>query len=719
MVVQGMGGGAPKREINFPPESVEAVTPINYKRRRLTKNDIAPVEAWRVMMALKSGLLAETCWALDVLNILLFDDNSVGYFGLQHLPGLLDLLLEHFQKSLSDVFDSPNPGEDKPWYMPKSEDNKFTNIKSTSRTLDVKQSVVLIKSENFTHESRKGKPVIYKSKEDDIFAPDDQKEWDTEIEPAEVGLEPWQFGSDTSFINHVMPCFQGEIINIPFARILERVERKPKLEDIKKCELESVTTESSETKDSPGVKKSNSVSEKKTKRTKASLDEVINRVKCQTSMNGENKINGENDLGTNNKSAENILPDIRQNGPADESECIEPSAKERTDSEDNFRSEPMEIEKDERITEKIPDKKPNLKINDPAGILKRRHFSEYEDECYTRDEASLFLVTESQDALARRCICLSNILRNLTFVPGNETEFSKSGAFLALMGKLLLLHHEHPVRAPRTRNYDREEDAEWKSSCSSLQVQEWWWDFLAQLREDALVCCANIGGQVDLGRHPEQVARPVLDGLLHWAVCPSAGAQDPLPALPPHRALSPRRLALEALCKLCVTDSNVDLVVATPPFPRLERLCSVLAKHLCRSEDQVLREFSVNLLHYLAAADSAMARTIAAQNPTVSLLVAFIEQAEQSALGVANQHGIGALRDNPDSMGTSLDMLRRAAGTLLHLAKHPDNKPFFIQQEQRLLSLVMSQILDQKVAAELSKVLFQCSRHPRHPTRSD
>ena len=357
-----------------------------------------------------------------------------------------------------------------------------------------------------------------------------------------------------------------------------------------------------------------------------------------------------------------------------------------------------------------------LRVRDPAGTLKRRRMSDYEDECYTRDEASLYLVTETHDSLARRCVCLSNILRNLTFVPGNEIEFAKNATFLGLLGKLLLLHHEHPARTHKQRNYDREEDADFADSCSSLQGEaEWWWDFLHHIRENVLVTAANIAGHMDLGQYPEEISRPVLDGLLHWAVCPAAHGQDPFPTVGPSSPLSPQRLALEALCKLCVTDNNVDLVIATPPYSRLERLCAVLTKLLCRSEEQVLREFAVNLLHYLAAADSGMARTVAIQSPCVSLLVAFIEQAEASALGVANQHGIGALRENPDSMGTSLDMLRRAAGTLLHLARHPDNRPLFLQQEQRLLALVMSQILDQQVASIISRVLFQCSRpHPEH-----
>ena len=255
-----------------------------------------------------------------------------------------------------------------------------------------------------------------------------------------------------------------------------------------------------------------------------------------------------------------------------------------------------------------------------------------------------------------------------------------------------------------------QEDADFADSCSSLQGEnEWWWDFLLQIRENILVSISNISGQINLEQYPEDIARPLLDGLLHWAVCPSAQGQDPFPSAGPSSLLSPQRLALEALCKLCVTNNNVDLVLATPPFARLEKLCAVLTKHLCRSEDQVLREFSINLLHYLAAADDSMARVVALQQPCVSLLVAFIEQAEMSALGVANQHGIGALRDNPDSMGTSLDMLRRAASTLVYLAEHPDNRPLLIQQESRLLALVMSQILDQQVALLLSKVLYKIS----------
>ena len=153
------------------------------------------------------------------------------------------------------------------------------------------------------------------------------------------------------------------------------------------------------------------------------------------------------------------------------------------------------------------------------------------------------------------------------------------------MGKLLLVHHEHPLRTQKQQNYDREDDADFSDCCSSLNSEhEWWWDFLHQIRENVLVSIANISGYIDLSNYLEEVSRPILDGLLHWAVCPAAQGQDPFPTA---QALSPQKLALEALCKLCVTDANVDLVIATPPYSRLEKLTSVLTRLLCRNEEQV------------------------------------------------------------------------------------------------------------------------------------
>ncbi|XP_077949949.1 AT-rich interactive domain-containing protein 1B-like isoform X2 [Gasterosteus aculeatus] len=77
-----------------------------------------------------------------------------------------------------------------------------------------------------------------------------------------------------------------------------------------------------------------------------------------------------------------------------------------------------------------------------------------------------------------------------------------------------------------------------------------------------------MAGQLDLSRYPESICLPVLDGLLHWMVCPSAEAQDPVSSAGGVSPLTPQRLVLECLCKLSIRDSNVDLLLATPPCGR-------------------------------------------------------------------------------------------------------------------------------------------------------
>lgn len=46
----------------------------------------------------------ESTWALDVINIMLYDDNGIVYFGLGNMPGLFEALLEHWRASLIAMF---------------------------------------------------------------------------------------------------------------------------------------------------------------------------------------------------------------------------------------------------------------------------------------------------------------------------------------------------------------------------------------------------------------------------------------------------------------------------------------------------------------------------------------------------------------------------------------------------------------------------------------
>ncbi|MEQ2184169.1 hypothetical protein GOODEAATRI_005207 [Goodea atripinnis] len=324
-----------------------------------------------------------------------------------------------------------------------------------------------------------------------------------------------------------------------------------------------------------------------------------------------------------------------------------------------------------------------------------------EDEPHSKDEGPLITLSDWQDSLVRRCICVSNIVRSLSFVPGNDHEMSKHPGLLLLLGRLILLHHWHPERKQAPLTYEKDED----SDEGVGQKDEWWWDCLEILRENTLVTMANISGQLDLSTYPESICLPLLDGLLHWAVCPSAEAQDPFPTLGPHSALSPQRLVLETLSKLSIQDNNVDLILATPPFSRLEKLYGNLVRLIGDRKVAVCREMAVVLLANLAQGDSLAARAIAVQKGSVGNLLSFLEDSLAATQLQQSQSSLLHLQGMPFEP-TSPDMMRRAARALHALAKVEENHSEFTLHESRLLDLSVSPLMNSLVSHVICDVLF-------------
>ena len=327
-----------------------------------------------------------------------------------------------------------------------------------------------------------------------------------------------------------------------------------------------------------------------------------------------------------------------------------------------------------------------------------------EDEPRCLDEPSLYTTSAWQESLAKRCLCVSNIVRSLSFIPGNDGDMSRHPALVLLLGRLLLLHHQHPERkrSPPTAAHPREEP---KEQGLSSGREEWWWECLSSLRENAMVTLANVSGQLDLSAYPDTVCLPVLDGLLHWMVCPSAEARDPFPSAPPSSPLTPQRLALECLCKLSIQDGNVDLLLATPPFSRQEKLYSTLVRYVGQRKHQVYREMAVAVLSHLAQGDPTAARVIAVQKASVGNLVGFLEDGVSMAQYQQNPHSLLHMGHAPLEP-PSVNMMCRAAKGLLAMAKVEENKGEFALYESRLLDISISAVLNSGVVAIVCQVLF-------------
>uniref|UniRef100_A0A3B4A9M7 ARID domain-containing protein n=1 Tax=Periophthalmus magnuspinnatus TaxID=409849 RepID=A0A3B4A9M7_9GOBI len=644
-----------RRDLNYPPGSVEATMPALKTRRKFTSKDTGTPEAWRVMMSLKSGLLAESTWALDTINILLYDDSTVGSFNLSQLPGFLELIVEHFRRCLIEIFGILEEFE----IGTKVHKNTIDHVAIQQTPVEGSTKELITKEETVPSEVNMEIVVMNDKKE--------EKEKD-----------------------------QGE----------EKNELKPEIKDEPQEQL------ASEQEPRPKQASKHDKFPIKIDQKEDLIEDLMER------------------LGYISEFTTGLLH--WQAGGGDTTAHIqthleprtEPPARNNTDRQEEKKEEGSAEEGEEphkHITATIDDvlcaRVDALSSAHPARFLpsypfrvhsngEKDHITLLEDEPRCLDEAPLCTTLAWQESLSKRCLCVSNIVRSLSFIPGNDSEMSRHPALVLLLGRLLLLHHQHPERSRAPPSFQRDEQQEQGVSSNK---DEWWWECLSVLREDALVTLANISGQLDLSHYTDTICLPILDGLLHWMVCPSAESQDPFPSASSHSPLTPQRLVLECLCKLSIQDANVDLLLATPPFSRQEKLFSVLVRYVGQRRTQVYREMAVAILSHLAQGEPTAARAIAMQKSCVGNLVGFLEDGVSMVQYQQNPHSLLHM-GHPPMDPPSNNMLCRAAKGLLAMAKVEENKPEFVLYESRLLDLSISSVLNTAVVATICQILFHLGK---------
>ncbi|KAM9842398.1 AT-rich interactive domain-containing protein 1B-like [Aulostomus maculatus] len=669
-----------RRDLNYPPGSVEAAMPILKPRRKLTSKDTGTPEAWRVMMSLKSGLLAESTWALDTINILLYDDSTVASFNLSQLPGFLELIVEYFRRSLIEIFgilEEYEVGTVAHESSLRSTSNKKegpdhdTNCTVQPESMSGSASELLVEpAPGITEEPIPG-PVEQPSTEEDgerkepevnIKKEDKEKEGEEE---SEKRAESKKEGDD-----------QPVVVVEPRPKQASKYDKLP----IKIVDKDDLTEDMTGyiTEFTSGLLHWQAGGGDSTAHIQTYFEPRSEPpARADEKMHRENKQDNEMD-------DEGKQPRSHITATIDDVLCARVDALSYAHPARSLPSYPFRVH---------PDGEPD-------------HITLLEDEPRCLDEAPLSTTSAWQDSLAKRCLCISNIVRGLSFIPGNDLDMSRHPALVLLLGRLLLLHHQHPERNRSPPSYQRDEQQEKGLSSSK---EEWWWECLGLLRENAMVTLANISGQLDLSTYPDTICLPILDGLLHWMVCPSAEAQDPFPSAAPYSQLTPQRLVLECLCKLSIQDGNVDLILATPPFSRQEKLFTVLVRYVGQRKAQVYREMAVAVLSHLAQGDHTAARAIAMQKGSVGNLVGFLEDGVSMAQYQQNPHSLLHM-GHPHTDPPSINMMCRAAKGLLAMAKVEENKTEFVLYESRLLDISISSVLNAGVMAIICQVLFHLGK---------
>lgn len=630
-------------------------------------------------MALKSGLLSESTWAVDVLAVMLRDDVTVAWFGLQHLPGLVDLLLEHLRRYLIELypgdFDDLEVVTESSTWSPNSR-NKDTKDQKTESGNDDLPSCCPSKPGVGTQAVH----IEANSPDEDLVF--DDKRWDI-YGDVDSSMLDWQMGRG-DLTTHIQTHFT-RLGSLDFAADLFFGQRG--------------RSNSKKIQDAVGVH------DQQSEQSVSSPGEIMD-----FSVSGG---------GVSRSTLEQLVAGSREEMVAcSETEHLKPAEKIKeqvsscsaVDSVDSIKEKTCSVSGAETV--------PTAETCQPLGagckhgICKTRLTAEDDDDDDRKwlrlqlkrlwsddwdrsddlDEhqnlSVLSVVGDDYHDTSSRCLALSNVIRGLSFIPGNDSELARHPGVVASLSRLLLFRHHHsrPGIKPIA---DADDMLLGRPGCHVADV----------LRENALVTFANISGQLELASYPEEICVPVLDGLLHWASCHTPCAVDPLPSAIYHRDLvSAQRLALEALCKLCVTDSNVDLLLATPPFDRLVSILGNLVGAMASPDcDQVWREFAIVFASSLVAGDPGVARALALHRCTIPVLVGFVEAA------VADS--------SPAAGGTSADMVRRATAVLRAVAELPEGRSDLARNYQsRVLQLAVSSSLDSTVLNAFAHILHVCSQ---------
>ena len=692
-------------------------------------------------MSLKSGLLADSTWALDTLTILLHDENTYGYFNLRHHHSLLNTLVDHFKVTLEAIFDVSF--EDTEKYVSghsgirteddldglrdrTTADSMLEACLTDYDVLEAREQVDREEEENQHPMVKDGETTTTGTKFKGLSIPVaktynvDQLKLGKSDVLSHITVSTWEkslFPEDHADLNLIS---ERRRVELEEQSQLQRVDQTPVGVLLRREALLSQIPfhRFGRLSHSPRRRERNFFGSTRSLDGHSGGSGVL---KFSAGEGGEEAVSKATlkDCSTHDK--------VEEASKRRESLCKSPPMIDGTEHFPLFGRRSSLLGRKETC---------------PSPVLVE------ENEVYRKEDLPLWSVPPSKEQLWKRCECLSNILRSLTFVTGNDVEFCQHPGILIILGKLLMLHHYHLIRPKQKKPLapsesaasasalvtslsssesggTEEEDGRCKTKESLADdgsaffapksqqqgrhfapaKEEWWWDCLGTLREDALVILANISGQLDLSMFPEAISFPIINGLLHWLVCPSSVGIDPLPDSSKVYSQSPQRLVVETFAKMTISEANVDLILATPPLMRLDVVFSRLGQMVCQKKHPVVRQFALVLLSNLAQGHECCSRLIAQQKMVISHLLECLEVAEHMVCTGQGSFEGGYAKDDPSSL--SVAMLRRAATTLYCISRVPANRTAFLPYRNRILYLSTSQYVEPSVSSILMDMLYE------------
>uniref|UniRef100_A0A0N5BZQ4 ARID domain-containing protein n=1 Tax=Strongyloides papillosus TaxID=174720 RepID=A0A0N5BZQ4_STREA len=666
----------------MPPSCVEGIDyNSSKKRKKMFIRDLPVYHPKRFIMALRSGLEAEIIWAINNLEIMMFDPDPNFYLNCETFPDLLNLLVEHLRATLSLLY----PEEFKLYSCKKAllvvEEKELLKTEFDDILISRNTSPNSDCSSSSTNNTTSIKTPINSKLVNGHLNKNSKKE---DIE-CEDGVSS---NSDSLKVTKVFSKaiskngFKVKYVDRKIPLDLER--QRPVTFDLDKGYYdESLDSEILSEKYYQGYGSGLSSRIGILLKNKLSFDDEIEILK-----NSKRKCNME-------------------------CNCI-PVKVSKNDNSINIKEE----EDGEVVmvtnSENVLNNSSNDNINNGDIVNEIRR---------EKGNGLFNFRNKNKQELATRCLALSNILRGFAFLPRNEKCMARHYGLLHLLGKFLRLRvNEISIVKLKKPKYDEKdltsrvgtlttlEDANSDLLLEKDDGDEYLLDNVADLlRQDAFVILSYVAGYLNLMELDSPIAFSIMDGLIFWLTSNASYAKDFVIS----GEFSTRHFALDVIGKMVIQESNTDLLYSTGSFKRTIEMIKILSEFLMLSEEVPIREYALVILDSLVTIYPEVAYVLANETSAVKYLITFLECINGNLNQITQQQssGVQMLKENAEVMGTTWNMLRRATNILYNIAKIPSNMHLFTKHRYSILDLSLSTMMDSGISHMLNDILFEVSQY--------
>ncbi|KAE9546946.1 hypothetical protein FO519_009842, partial [Halicephalobus sp. NKZ332] len=339
------------------------------------------------------------------------------------------------------------------------------------------------------------------------------------------------------------------------------------------------------------------------------------------------------------------------------------------------------------------------------------------------------LIPQTIQDYAAICLAWSNVIRGFAFNPANEPVLASHHGLLKTIGHLLMLYIEdegHPKLLSRRRKQELdeqqgksvndettpEEDAAAKKeeekkraamvASDKDEMRSFLLDTANQLRDDAFTVLSVVSGSLDMFNLESEISYPIFDALIHWVVSHSILAKD---SLVPWGSISPRNFCLEIIGKMTVNERNIDLLISTGSWERLEEFIKVVSGLIHMGEETHIREFALVIMNAVCQASELACIVAGTETDIIKNTITFMEITDATMYQIVSQQGMHFLKDNQDLMGTTFGMLRRACNLLNSIVEKEECKKTFLKNIGNLMNLTLSHYMDTRVALMVATIM--------------